>query len=428
MMAACLRRAKEPAMRIRHLHLSDYRNFPRLDLALPAGAVIILGANAQGKSNLLEAIHLLATMRSSRAASDGELIRWQVDPLAGPPLGRLVAEVESQGGPLRLEMAVVGRSSQALPSGGEQRLPAHAGKTVRVNGLARRLSDAVGQLAAVLFTAHDMEMVVGPPSLRRRYLDIAISQVDGAYLRALQRYAKVLLQRNHLLKRFQDGSARREELAFWDEQLVREGSAIVAARALAVSSLEPLAAAAHADLSDGREELALVYQPHLGGAIDGQQAASLARQELATAFGQELGRCSEREVRVGATILGPHRDDLLVLLDGVSAAAFASRAQQRTIALALRLAEARFLHQRRGDSPVLLLDDVLSELDARRRAAVLVAVADYEQVVITATDLDRFSPDFLARAALFRVEGGSVAPMPGIAFEREEATGGAASP
>jgi len=415
-------------MRIRHLHLSDYRNFPRLDLALPAGPAIIVGANAQGKSNLLEAVHLLATMRSPRTGSDAELIRWQVEPLVGPPVGRLVAEVDAQTGPLRLEMAVVGRSVQPLPTSGEQSTSAHATKTVRVNGLARRLSEAVGQLAAVLFTAHDMEMVVGPPSLRRRYLDIAISQVDGAYLRALQRYAKVLLQRNHLLKRLQDGSARREELAFWDEQLVLEASAIVGARALAVSNLAPLAAAAHNDLSDGREELSLVYQPHLGGTIDGDQAASLARQELAAAFARELGRWCEREVRAGATILGPHRDDLLIRLDGVSAAAFASRAQQRTIALALRLAEARLLRQRRGDSPVLLLDDVLSELDAHRRTAVLAAVADYEQVIITATDLDRFSSDFVARAALFRVAADSVEPMPGPDAERGEALGGAASP
>jgi DNA replication and repair protein RecF len=414
-------------MLIRHLHLSDYRSFPRLDLALPAGPVIILGANAQGKSNLLEAIHLLATMRSPRAASDAELIRWQADPLAGPPLARLVAAVEAQAGALRLEMAVAGRSGPPSPPAGDRSFVPHASKTVRVNGLARRLSDAVGQLAAVLFTAHDMDMVTGSPSLRRRYLDIAISQVDGAYLRALQRYAKVLLQRNHLLKRLQDGSARREELAFWDEQLVLEGSAIVWGRALAVASLAPLAAAAHAHLSDGREELALVYEPHLGGGIAGAQAASLARQDLAAAFAQELSRWSEREVRAGATILGPHRDELLIQLDGVSAAAFASRAQQRTVALALRLAEARFLRERRGDSPVLLLDDVLSELDARRRTAVLAAVADYEQVLITATDLDRFSPDFLARAALFRVAAGSVEPMVGPAVEKGEASAEAAS-
>jgi len=286
----------------------------------------------------------------------------------------------------------------------------------------------VGQLAAVLFTAHDMEMVVGPPSLRRRYLDIAISQVDGAYLRALQRYAKVLLQRNHLLKRLQDGAARREELAFWDEQLVSEGSVIVEARALAASTVGPLAASDHADLSDGREELTLRYQPHLGSGTEGPQAAHLEREEVAAAFARELRRCSEREVRAGATILGPHRDDLLVQLDGVSAAAFASRAQQRTIALALRLAEARFLRQRRGDSPVLLLDDVLSELDGRRRASVLAAVAEYEQVLITATDLDRFSPDFLARAALFRVAAGSVEPVASQVIETGEALDGAPSP
>ncbi len=427
-MAARPRRVRAPAMRIRHLHLSDYRNFPRLDLMLPAGPAVIIGANAQGKSNLLEAIHLLATMRSVRAASDGELIRWQSDSLAGPPVGRLVADVEARSGPLRLEMVVLGRGGQAPPPEGERGPGSHASKTVRVNGLARRLSSAVGQLAAVLFTAHDMDMVAGPPSLRRRYLDIAISQVDGAYLRSLQRYAKVLLQRNHLLKRLQEGSARREELAFWDEQLVEEGSVILQARAQTVSSLAPLAVAAHADLSDGREELALLYEPHLGGGIDGEAAASLARQELAGVFAQALGRWSEREVRVGATVLGPHRDDLLLRLDGVSAAAFASRAQQRTVVLALRLAEARFLRQRRGDSPVLLLDDVLSELDTRRRVAVLVAVADYEQVLITATDLDRFSPDFLARAALFRVAAGSVEPMAASAVERGEASGEAASP
>ena len=416
------------AMRIRHLQLSEYRNFSRLDLALPAGPTIVLGENAQGKSNLLEAIHLLATMRSPRTTSDSELIRRQADTLGGQPVGRLVAEVEAKAGPLRLEMVVVGRSGEPVRLSGEPGSAARASKTVRVNGLPRRLSEAVGQLAAVLFAAHDMEMVVGPPSLRRRYLDIAISQVDGAYLRALQRYAKVLLQRNHLLKRLQDGAARREELAFWDEQLVSEGSVIVEARALAASTVGPLAASDHADLSDGREELTLRYQPHLGSGTEGPQAAHLEREEVAAAFARELRRCSEREVRAGATILGPHRDDLLVQLDGVSAAAFASRAQQRTIALALRLAEARFLRQRRGDSPVLLLDDVLSELDGRRRASVLAAVAEYEQVLITATDLDRFSPDFLARAALFRVAAGSVEPVASQVIETGEALDGAPSP
>jgi DNA replication and repair protein RecF len=417
-------------MRLRRLQLADYRNFPRLDLSLPSGPVVIIGGNAQGKSNLLEAVYLLSTMRSPRADSDGELIRHQAAQVEGVPLlARLVAEVEGRAGPLRLEMAIVARgrglgSLAARPAG----VP-RANKVVRVNGVARRLADAVGRLNAVLFTAHDMEMIDGPPSLRRRYLDITISQVDGGYLRALQRYAKVVLQRNHLLKRVQEGSARREELAFWSQELVREGSYIVRARALTVASLGPLAVAAHVALTEGQEELALVYQPQLGGAVDGLQASSLGQGELAAAFAQVIGRWGEREIGAGVSLLGPHRDDLLFHLNGISAATFASRAQQRTITLALRLAEARYLLERRGESPVLLLDDVLSELDGRRRAAVLAAIADYEQVLVTATELDRFLADFLEGATLFQVAGGSLEAMAGAAgAETGEASSGAPSP
>jgi DNA replication and repair protein RecF len=416
-------------MRVRRLQLADYRNFPRLDFSLPTGPVVVVGGNAQGKSNLLEAVYLLSTMRSPRADSDGELIRRQAaQPAGAPPLARLVAEVDGHGGPLRLEMVVVARggdlgSSAARPAG----VP-RANKVVRVNGVAKRLADAVGQLNAVLFTAHDMEVIDGPPSLRRRYLDITISQVDGGYLRALQRYAKVVLQRNHLLKRVQEGSARREEMAFWSQELVREGSYVIRARALTVAALGPLAAAAHAALTEGQEELELVYQPQLGGAVDGLQAASLSEGELTAAFAQVVARWGEREIAAGVSLLGPHRDDLLFDLDGISAATFASRAQQRTVALALRLAEARYLLERRGESPVLLLDDVLSELDGRRRAAVLAAIADYEQVLVTATDLDRFLEDFLKGATLFQVTGGSLETRAGASgFETGEASSGTPS-
>ena len=417
-------------MRVRRLQLTDYRNFPRLDLSLPGGPVAIVGRNAQGKSNLLEAVYLLSTMRSPRADSDGELIRRQADQMAGvPPLARLVAEVEGHSGPLRLEMVIVARSGDLDPLAARPAGVPRANKLVRVNGVARRLADAVGQLNAVLFTAYDIDVIDGPPSLRRRYLDITLAQVNGGYLRALQRYAKVLLQRNHLLKRVRDGSARPEELAFWSQELVREGSYIVQARALTVASLGPLAAAAHADLTEGQEELALAYQPQLGGAIDGRQAASLSQAELAAAFAQVIARWGEREIGAGASLLGPHRDDLLFHLGGISAATFASRAQQRTIALALRLAEARYLLERRGESPVLLLDDILSELDGRRRAAVLAAIADYEQVLITATELDRFSTGFLEGATLFQVANGSLEAMAGAAdAETGEAPSGTPSP
>ena len=415
-------------MRLRRLQLSSYRNFLRLDLILPAGPIVVVGGNAQGKSNLLEAVYLLSILRSPRAESDGELIHRGASAGEGsPPLARLVGEVERKDGPLRLEVAIVGRDRRgAASAAGVQGIP-HAHKVVRVNGVGRRLADAVGALNAVLFTAHDMGLIDGTPALRRRYLDVTISQVDGGYLRALQRYAKVLQQRNHLLKRVQEGSAQRSELTFWTEELVREGAHIVRARALTVGALAPLAASAHAAIAGGQEELALVYQPQLGGAADGVRAAHLSPEELAATFGEVVARWSEREIAAGVSLLGPHRDDLLFLLDGASAAAFSSRAQQRTIALALRLAEARYLREHRGDSPVLLLDDVLSELDSQRRRAVLDAIAGYEQVLVTATDLDRFSQEFLALAALHRVADGSVVPT-SVAGGGERGEGGGEAP
>ncbi len=415
----------EAAMRLRRLQLSNYRNFLRLELTLPAGPLVVVGENAQGKSNLLEAVYLLSTLRSTRAESDGELIHLGASAEDGGQLvARTVGDVETRDGPLRVEVGIVGRDRrESASAGGAKGIP-RAHKVVRVNGVGRRLADAVGALNSVLFTAPDLDLIDGPPALRRRYLDVTISQVDGGYLRALQRYGKVLQQRNHLLKRVQEGSAQRSELSFWTEELAREGAHIVRARALTVEALAPLASSAHTALAGGQEELALVYQPKLGGAVDGLRAARLSPEELAAAFGDVVARWSEREIGAGVSLLGPHRDDLLFLLDDASAAAFSSRAQQRTIALALRLAEARYLHERRGDSPVLLLDDVLSELDSQRRGAVLDAIADYEQVLVTATDLDRFSQEFLALAALHRVADGNVVPTSiGGGVERGEGGG-----
>lgn len=410
-------------MRLLRLLLSDYRNFSRLDLSLPAGPCILVGDNAQGKTNLLEAIYLLATMRNPRAQTEGQLIRRQTlsNAKEAPdqsgqglvqPCARAVAEVETQRGTLKVEVAVVSREGS---DGGAQ-----AGKLVRVNGLPRRLMDAVGQLNAVLFSADDLDLVKGPPALKRRYLDLTIAQVDNSYLGARQRYGKVVLQRNHLLKRIRERLARPDELAFWDQELVREGTYITWARARAVLALGELAAAAHAHLAPG-EELRLLYQPRLSpegepSSLVGAEPEAI-REELLAAQRRHL----QREIAAGMTLVGPHRDDLFFLLDGTTAAAFASRAQQRTIALALRLAEARYLLAQRGDPPVLLLDDVLSEMDAHRRRCVLGALADYQQVLITTTDLDRFSADFLASAALYNVVDGSVSAATGAAVsERTE--------
>jgi DNA replication and repair protein RecF len=389
-------------MRLSRVQLSNYRNFHRLDLSLGPGASVFIGANAQGKTNLLESVYLLATMKELRAESEAQVIRREA---AGDtiPAARVVGEGETAAGPLKVEVAVIGREgSNGLI----------AGKTVKINGVPKRLSDAVGRLTAVLFTAADIDLIAGAPSARRRYIDITLSQVDGRYVVARSRLERVIAQRNHLLKRMREGLAQAEELSFWDAELARDGGYVFAVRSAALSELASLAAEAHASLAPV-EELRVEYRPRL----EGETAESLRDAEsAAAAYGEALRRGVSRDVAAGMTLQGPHRDDIAFFLDGVPAAGFSSRAQQRTIALALRLAEARLLDARRGEPPLLLLDDILSEMDAARGRSVIEAVSAYDQLLITATDLERFPDGFLDRAAVFRVTAGAVSV--GVAADR----------
>jgi DNA replication and repair protein RecF len=409
-------------MHIEQLSLRDFRNYRHLDIAFPRGLLLFVGGNAQGKSNLLEAIYLLATTRSVRATTEGELVNWEASQ-QGPAVARLVGTARRHDGSVQVEVAIMTRPTgeQAAAS----RLP--ASKRLRVNGVVRRASETVGQMTAVLFTTQDIDLVGGAPSLRRRYLDITLSQVDPAYLRALQRYGKIVLQRNALLRRIQEGAAGLDQLSFWDEEMAQHGAYITSSRGRAVSSLSVLAREAHRALSGGEEDLSLAYQPQLSRAWDGERVAAASTDELAAALLQALAAGRQRDVAAGVSLTGPHRDDLLFLLNGVPAAAFASRGQQRTAALALRLAEAQFLLDRSGEHPVLLLDDVLSELDESRRAGVLAAASEFEQVLITSVDADRLvgaSPPgrqaSLASATLYRVAAGRVEPWPEAAEGGEQ--------
>jgi DNA replication and repair protein RecF len=385
-------------MRLTRLQLFDYRNFQRLDIELPTKVALFIGDNAQGKTNLLEAVYLLATMRGLRVETDAQLIRRELlsDPL---PAARIVAEVENSAGSLKVEAAIVARPGARGPI---------ATKTVRINGAPKRLSDAVGRLMAVLFSADDLQMIDGGPSLRRRYIDLTLMQVDQEYSRARSRFERVLVQRNHLLKRVREGESQAEELTFWDDELTRDGGLIVQRRSEALVEIGALAADYHRSLAPG-EALAVRYQPRIESAPPKLQSGSAAdfASVLAAAFRNGLNR----DIAAGMTLQGPHRDDVLFTLNELPAAGYASRAQQRTIALSLRLAEAQLLLRRRGEAPVLLLDDVLSEMDAARRHAVLAAVADMEQLLITGTDWDRFPSEFVSAAACFAVEEGSVRPL-----------------
>jgi DNA replication and repair protein RecF len=384
-------------MHLKRLTLTHFRNYAQQAFDLAPGMVLLLGENAQGKTNVLEAAFMLATGKSDRAAVDADLISWDARGHAQPH-ARIVGHVGRAAGDVEVDVVIAGRAG----AGGRM----IASKRFKLNGVARRAADMAGSVLAVMFTTDDMELVRGAPSGRRRYLDGMLAQAGRPYARALQRYGKVVTRRNALLKRIGEGGAKREELAYWDEELARDGATLIATRARALARLAPAAAAAHARLSGEREDLGVGYQPRLDGAWTPARLNDAPAAEIAAALEEHLRAGQARDIGAGLTLSGPHRDDLALTLGGEPAASFASRGQQRTAALALRLAEAQFLRDASGEQPILLLDDVLSELDEQRRASVLAAI-EAEQVLVTSADPDRF-PEGLVRASqVWRIAAGA---------------------
>ncbi|MCK9486374.1 MAG: DNA replication and repair protein RecF [Dehalococcoidia bacterium] len=384
-------------MHIAHLTLTNVRSFRRLDLALEPGRHVIAGDNAQGKSNLLEAVQMLATARTLRGGTDLDVISWpavEEDPL---PVARLEAAVQTAQGKRTLEIAVI---AQETPPGMR---PTRASRRFRVNGVARRASDLIGQLRVVMFSADDLEIIAGAPAVRRRYLDITLSQFDGAYLRALQRYGRVLEQRNSLLRKLQERRGRPDELDFWDDELASTGALIAQRRADAIRALARDAAERYAELAPSEaEDLAICYVPRLPPAV----AEAIREHDLADRLRATLVEERREDILRGVTRWGPHRDDVQFLIGGRHAGNSASRGQQRTAALALRLAEVELSTRRSGDAPVLLLDDILSELDPARRERILQVAYGVDQVLITTPDEDRPSREEMPDAVRYRLAEG----------------------
>jgi DNA replication and repair protein RecF len=417
-------------LHLNHLSLTNFRNYSRLELDLPGRLTVLQGDNAQGKTNLLEAIHLLATGRSPRATAERELINWLV--LDGPlPYARLEAEVgegrEAQRLELVLELAPAQRARDgAAPNGNNGPV---VRKQVRINGAAKRALDLVGRLRMVLFLPEDIGLVAGAPGERRRYLDIALCQIAHSYCRALGEYNRVLAQRNVLLKRLRDEGGDPGQLNFWDERMAEQGSVLFHQRSQAVRDLDRIAAGLHGDLTGGSERLRLVYLPALDPEpAEGEpvrtsserarlirEGASAyhtrSRDELREQFALQLRRTRAREIAAGASLLGPHRDEVGFSVDGRDLRTYGSRGQQRTGALALKLAEVQMMREAVGESPLLLLDDVMSELDAPRRHMLLDALAGVAQAIVTTTDWADFSPELLGQARRLRVEGGRLLPV-----------------
>jgi DNA replication and repair protein RecF len=398
-------------VRLNHLSLTNFRNYARLELSFPDSLSVFQGSNAQGKTNLLESIHLLATSRSPRAVAERELINWLA--LESPlPYARLDAEIGDGKNVERLELVL--ELGNGAPAGGS--LGPVVRKQVRINGVAKRGLDLIGRLRVVLFLPEDVSLVSGAPGERRRYLDIALCQIDPAYCRALTDYNKALAQRNALLKRLRDDGGDPGQLSFWDQQMAEHGSRVLGRRALAVQTLDDIARLRHRELSGGLEWLALAYLPSPAYPIlaKSQQPLAGAGYEtlspavVAELLAAEFKASRSREIAAGTSLFGPHRDDLAFLAEGRDLRTWGSRGQQRTAALSLKLAEVEMMRRVTGESPLLLLDDVMSELDEARRHAMLDALAGVDQALVTTTDWGDFSEGLLSHAQRYRVEAGRV--------------------
>ena len=382
-------------MLLERLRLRHFRTYDTLDLHLLPGVTLLHGPNAAGKTNLLEAVFVLATTKSFRTRTDRELISWNNQEESAQRFARLEGDAETRAGPLRLEMAIV---EQPARGPGE----AAARKQFKLNGAPKRAGDVVGEIKAVLFSPDDCALVTGSPSARRRYMDLMLCQIDHGYLRLLQEYGRVLAQRNSLLQRLRGRPEPATLLEFWDDRLVEYGVAIVTARKAMLRVLHAFAREAYTDLSGLDEELTIVYRPSL------EEAADAPDLRLAELFRQRMAHLQTKEIYQGMTLGGPHRDDLQFLVNGTDAQYFGSRGQQRSIALALRLAELRYMTNRTGEQPVLLLDEVMAELDNDRRRLLLRLMETHPQVLVTTSNVASFPSDFQESVAMLQVEPGQI--------------------
>lgn len=406
-------------MYVNRLQLKNFRNYPDLDLEFAPQHNVIWGDNAQGKTNILEAIYLMSCARSHRTAKDKELIN-QAEDFYQVDLDYVRKNGSHENLGLRYESELFGQAqlNNFLAQGGQWQGPESKGKAKRIiyyQGLElERLQELFGLFLAVIFAPEDLMLIKKGPGERRRFLDILISQLSPSYFRQLQIYQKLLKQRNHILKDIRDKERGRLDpetrqmlrlnLDIWDQQLAESGAFIVCKRHIILEELTKAAQEAMVTLSSRQEVLTLNYQkPSQLDPVAGQEAVQAS-------FQQRLAQMREEDILRGYTAYGPHRDDLEMVLNGLSAQNYASQGQQRSLVLSLKVAELAVLEHHCEEKPVLLLDDVMSELDQERRTRLFDLVSG-NQVFLTCTDLQQVPHDILAqdpRNRIFQVQSGRV--------------------
>ncbi len=368
-------------MLLEALRLKDFRNYAVLEVSPGHGVNVFFGQNAQGKTNVLEAIFLLARMTSHRADRDQDMVRWGQKSFIVS--GRFVEQDRCA------EVRVFGGFEQP--------------KQVTVNGVPKKHSEGLApDVRVVLFVPDDLQMVKGPAAMRRRFLDQEIASVDPSYSHDLTRYTKVLSQRNALLRA--GVAPDHESCKVWTDQLVEHGSRIYSRRVEMLRRLGPVARDIHLNLT-GEERLDVIYRPSVP--LRGDESLDSTN----SLFRQRLRERAHLEQQKGMTLVGPHRDDIRFCIEGQDVRQYGSQGQQRSVVVSMKVAELHFVQDETGTYPILLLDDILSELDFVRRQGLLDAVADQIQVFLTCTDYSLFRDELPDRTAYYRVQQGLVEEM-----------------
>lgn len=368
-------------MFIKELKLKNYRNYDDLTVQFENKVNVILGENAQGKTNVMESIYVLAMAKSHRTSNDKELIGWDKE------YAKIEGSIEKYNRSTALQLVI-----------------SKKGKKAKLNHIEQeKLSQYVGGMNVIMFAPEDLNLVKGSPQVRRRFIDMEIGQVSAVYLHDLSRYQKIMQQRNHYLKLLQLRKQKDQTmLDVLTEQLSEAAAKIINKRLQFVSELQKWAEPVHSGISRGLETLKIKYKP----SVDVSEDYDLTK--MIEAYEQKFAKIREKEIERGATLAGPHRDDMLFYVNDHDVQTYGSQGQQRTTALSLKLAEIDLIHNEIGEYPILLLDDVLSELDDYRQSHLLNTIQGKVQTFVTTTSVEGIDHQTLREAATFHVKAGEL--------------------
>ncbi len=410
-------------MLLTHISLTNFRNFARLDIDIPGGPVLLVGSNAQGKTSLLEAIYFLATFVSFHATNDRQLINFVTaqEPLA---VARIIADFSHSDSKKQIENNTIPSKKHRLEVRLIQEANGYSGvpklrKEILLDGVKSKMGEAIGAFNAVLFLPQMMRVIEGSPEERRRYLNLAMGQTLPKFAHYLTEYNRALSQRNALLKSLNERGGNADQLDYWDQNLADFGAWLIFERIQAIQQIERLAARVHSELTRSAEVFRLSYDPAfdplprpkaqfslpIDTALD---RSSISLDTIRAGFLERLKALRSVEIARGVSTIGPHRDELRFLANGVDLGIYGSRGQGRTAVLSLKLAEAAWMKQVTGDWPVMLLDEVLAELDPERREDLLERILQSEQSLLTTTDLDLFDQGFTKQARIWKISQGRV--------------------